>query len=375
MTTPDWSARVSLNEGAAGAAGAIRMSVQSEEIDPRVVRVVRVEVANGFFGRARGLLFGRRLPSGVGLLFERTRSVHGFGMDRALDLAFIDAESVVRRICVLAPMRWQRCERASAVIEFEAGEVARLGVRAGDRLSLMRRTVAVPVLPRAIGLVLLLAAMGQSIEAHAQMSGVFSPGWVARFAARAESLYRSGEDVAAIQAWETVARMDHAQQAQSLLRIGNVHQRNGRRWDAMQTYSQLLVWRPDIDESEREARRKALSNLLELHETMAAQAARVLDDAANAGRDLTSARPFERGRDAVARTWPAAQEFNAAPPSRTPPAPWAIQPADQPPRHSPLPSAGGSTPSPMRTGLPRVEYLRSSSADAQPDGRRARVAR
>lgn len=355
----------------------------SAPVDERGPRIVRVAEARGFLGRARGLLFRPPLPDGVGLLFEQTRCVHGFGLDRSLDLAFIDSSAIVRRLCALAPMRWRHCLGAQAVVEFEAGGIVRLGLRDGDRLRLLRGAFLATAMTGLLCVTLALGVMvsGAALlprDVQAQMNGVFSAGWVARFVARAESLYQSGEDGAAIQAWETVARMDSARIAQSVLRIGNVHQRNGREWEAMRQYSRLLSQPQGYDAVSIDARRKALLNLHELHGAMADQAARALDAPANAaaGDGLVAHALHALHALPAAPASPAARDL-PLPPIATRPSTLRASPHQVPQAAAPIESPraiqrsaealtrssgqGGASTLPSKSGLPRVEYLRATA--------------
>lgn len=88
-------------------------------------------VASSFLSRLRGLI-GHRLPGGRGLLFPRCHGVHGFFMDRPLDCAFLDAGSRVLSVATLRPWRVLLGPRGTAaVLEMEAGEAARLGLKPG----------------------------------------------------------------------------------------------------------------------------------------------------------------------------------------------------------------------------------------------------
>ena len=293
-------------------------------------RVVEVQIAKGFFARASGLLFGKRLADGVGLLFSRTRCVHGFGMFRRIDLVFLDDASVICRICSLAPWQVRFCRHASAVIEFEAGQIDRHRWYEGDPLEL----IAIDRCRRTLAMAAIAAAgtfgLASATDAIAQMTGAFSPAWVARFEARAESLYQAGEDAAAIQAWETVSRMDPARQPHSTLRIGNVHQRNARYWEAIEFYRRLQSLPGGLaDDGLRDVRRKGLANLHGLLSALAESIVRELDDPATA--PVRSAGPIR---------WTAAAAASRSPASAS------------------AGTAGRSEqPSADARGFPRVEYL------------------
>ena len=327
-------------------------------------RRVRVWIARGFVARARGLLFGRRLPEGVGLLFECTRCVHGLGMGRRLDLVFLDDASVVRRVCSIGPMQIRWCRHASMVIEFEAGQQDANRWRVGEHLRPTIDTAVSRACPigagigLAIGCLLLAGLMGPVREASAQMAGVFSPGWVSRFAARAESLYQAGEDAAAIQAFETVAHMDPTQAPLSALRIGNVHQRNDRSWEAMMAYRQLLTVPVPTDPAMIDARHKGLRNLVGLLEAQVQSASLAIEEG--------SATPVG-GTIAVSRSAMAL----------VPPAPSALSRRSATARPWMNRTPPGSAPSATgaQADLPRIEYLPTALPAARSGSRNERPAR
>lgn len=96
----------------------------------------RIGLADGWWARLRGLL-GRPAPAeGEGLLLLPCRSVHMFGMEYALDVAFLDrAGSVIAAYHALPPgtrSRWHR--RAHAALELPPGTLRRTDTREGDML-------------------------------------------------------------------------------------------------------------------------------------------------------------------------------------------------------------------------------------------------
>ncbi|MGE0310610.1 MAG: DUF192 domain-containing protein [Lautropia sp.] len=325
------------------------------------LRPVEVRIAAGFLGRARGLIGRPPLPPGVGLLLERTRCVHGLGMRRTLDLVFVDADSIVRRVCALPPMRWRGCIGAASVLEFEAGQADALDLRVGDRLdwsSVPARNGGTAA--RAGGFAAAIVLLAQPSQGDAQMAGAFPPGWVARFEARAESLYRAGEDAAAIQAWETLVRMDPSRRALGALRVGNVHQRHDRPWRAMRSYQQALEAAPDPDERMLDARRKALSNLLGLLDAVAERAADALD------RHVDPATP---------RLAPSAAIADDPSPSASASASASALASTSASASASAMPAMSAVPSATPGGMPRIEYLRSSPPLAEPVRTRARRTR
>ncbi len=95
--------------------------------------VAPVEVATSVRDRARGLL-GRDGIEGA-LLLSPASSVHTLGMRFAIDVAFCDARMRVLDAVTMRPNRIGRPRpRSRHVIEAEAGQFARWGLRRGDRL-------------------------------------------------------------------------------------------------------------------------------------------------------------------------------------------------------------------------------------------------
>jgi uncharacterized membrane protein (UPF0127 family) len=95
-----------------------------------------VEVARSRSARRKGLL-GRDSLEGA-LLLEPARSVHTLGMRFDIDVAFLDAEGVVRRA---VRMRRHRvglpCFSARSVVEAEAGAFARWNLSVGQKLEVV----------------------------------------------------------------------------------------------------------------------------------------------------------------------------------------------------------------------------------------------
>jgi len=99
--------------------------------DGRVLATL--EVAESRRDRVRGLL-GRDGIEGA-ILLRPARSVHTVGMRFPIDVAFLDGDLVVLKVCRLAPNRvalpvW----RARGALEAEAGSFASWDLRVGDQL-------------------------------------------------------------------------------------------------------------------------------------------------------------------------------------------------------------------------------------------------
>jgi uncharacterized protein len=97
----------------------------------------RCAIADRARTRLVGLLGRRELPPGHGLMLRPASSIHMLFMRFAIDALFLDAEGTVLRIAPgLRPWRLSSSRGARAVLELAAGECARRGVEAGDRLEL-----------------------------------------------------------------------------------------------------------------------------------------------------------------------------------------------------------------------------------------------
>lgn len=97
--------------------------------------VARIEVANTFWRRFRGLMLRRHLPEG--LLLEPESSVHGMWMLKDLDIAFLDARGEVLAVAVLRPWRVsQRVPETRKVLEAPAGNFTRWGLEVGSHVEI-----------------------------------------------------------------------------------------------------------------------------------------------------------------------------------------------------------------------------------------------
>ncbi|MDX1624437.1 MAG: DUF192 domain-containing protein [Gemmatimonadota bacterium] len=96
----------------------------------------RVELADGWWSRLRGLLGRTRLEPGSGLLLVPSRGVHMYGMSFSIDVAFLDDEGVVVALYPgLSP--WSRTPfhpDARAALELPSGTLSESGTQIGDRL-------------------------------------------------------------------------------------------------------------------------------------------------------------------------------------------------------------------------------------------------
>ena len=87
--------------------------------------------------RLKGLLGRRGLERGEGLLLRPTGSIHTFFMRFPIDAVWVDRDLNVLKVSHdISPWRTAGCKGAKGVVELAGGEARRLGVAAGDRLSL-----------------------------------------------------------------------------------------------------------------------------------------------------------------------------------------------------------------------------------------------
>jgi len=84
--------------------------------------------------RMRGLLFASPIEAHEALLITPCNSVHTFFMGYTIDVVYLDKTNTVRRLVPgLKPWRASADLRASRVIELAAGQIARQGLKTGDR--------------------------------------------------------------------------------------------------------------------------------------------------------------------------------------------------------------------------------------------------
>jgi uncharacterized protein len=104
--------------------------------------VFNVEIVKDDKARDRGLMFRQSLPDDGGMLFDYDppQSI-AFWMKNtyiSLDIVFIDAKGVILNIAAdTTPLSLQQLPSAGAargVLEVKGGTMARLGIKAGDRV-------------------------------------------------------------------------------------------------------------------------------------------------------------------------------------------------------------------------------------------------
>lgn len=97
------------------------------------VDVGRVEVADTFFTRLRGMLGRNSLE--VPMLIKRSNSVHSIGMRLTLEVAFISADGRVVEMRRLPPNRVLRPRHhARHVLEAKPGSFKRWNLRRNSRI-------------------------------------------------------------------------------------------------------------------------------------------------------------------------------------------------------------------------------------------------
>jgi uncharacterized membrane protein (UPF0127 family) len=102
----------------------------------------RVDRLSGFFQRAIGLLARTNVQRDEGVWISSCRTIHTMGMRCAIDVAFVDGDGMVVRIChSVEPNRFAlSCRQAKEVIELGGGALKEIDVVVGDRLELVSTT-------------------------------------------------------------------------------------------------------------------------------------------------------------------------------------------------------------------------------------------
>ena len=102
------------------------------------VLVERLQLADTFFKRLKGLLGSRSLPAGEALLIRPCNAIHMFGMRFALDIAFVSLENVVlQTIRSLQPGQTAKCAPAAYVLELHCGALDASQTEIGDVLRIV----------------------------------------------------------------------------------------------------------------------------------------------------------------------------------------------------------------------------------------------
>mgnify|MGYP003736108927 FL=1 len=95
----------------------------------------RIETADSFWARFRGLLGRSGLEEGEGLIISPCSSIHCFGMKFAIDAIFLDKDyRVVAVYPDMKPGALASNRKARHVLELKAGEAARHNIQVGEQL-------------------------------------------------------------------------------------------------------------------------------------------------------------------------------------------------------------------------------------------------
>ena len=112
------------------------MKLYKTTSDQAELVVPNLEVAEGFFSRARGLLGRAHLPAESGLWIKPCNNIHTFFMKFAIDCVFLDKKMCINRIeadvkpyKIVGPF-W----KAVSVIELKSGTAETKNLKIGDQL-------------------------------------------------------------------------------------------------------------------------------------------------------------------------------------------------------------------------------------------------
>jgi uncharacterized membrane protein (UPF0127 family) len=103
----------------------------------------RVDLANTFFKRLRGLMFRRRLAPAEALWLRPCNGVHTFWMLFAIDVIFLDRElRIVKLVENMRPFRVTKPHMAArSVLEVPARTISKVDLKVGDHLEAVRTGV------------------------------------------------------------------------------------------------------------------------------------------------------------------------------------------------------------------------------------------
>jgi hypothetical protein len=96
----------------------------------------RAEEARGMYARMSGLIGKKEIPDGYFLVFRNCAAIHTFFMSAEIDVLMLDNDGTV--VCAkesLKPWRVLSCARARDTVEMRSGFIARLGIKAGDKIT------------------------------------------------------------------------------------------------------------------------------------------------------------------------------------------------------------------------------------------------
>lgn len=110
--------------------------VQFVRTKGRDALIYRVEVAETWWQRLRGLIGRARLQPDEALLIRSCSAIHTFGMRFPIDVVFLDARGVVlKAVSNVRPWRvGPICLGSAAVLELPSGAIRQFGIRPGEHL-------------------------------------------------------------------------------------------------------------------------------------------------------------------------------------------------------------------------------------------------
>ena len=112
----------------------------------QTILVERLNIAQSFFRRLKGLLGTTYFPPGDGLLIQPCNSVHTFLMRYPIDVLFLNyASKVVKVVENMTPGQVATARKSSSVLELPAGTIAATATRAGDQLHIVEESAGEPL--------------------------------------------------------------------------------------------------------------------------------------------------------------------------------------------------------------------------------------
>lgn len=100
--------------------------------------MIKIEKADTFLKRLRGLIGRENLPQGHGLMIVPCNSIHMLFMSFDIDAVYIDKNFVIKKIAANLKTwtGFSFCIGAWAVVELAAGESERLNLKVGQILEM-----------------------------------------------------------------------------------------------------------------------------------------------------------------------------------------------------------------------------------------------
>lgn len=97
----------------------------------------KIEIADNFFTRFRGLMFRKSIPADYGLLIKPCNQIHMFNMRFPLDVVYISANKKIVKIekNVQPGVVCKTVKNAKSVLEINSGTADEAGLSEGDELT------------------------------------------------------------------------------------------------------------------------------------------------------------------------------------------------------------------------------------------------